>query len=46
MTVIVRKLPSKIVVLDALLRRVPLEKREYIENLLKRAEIGYLGELR
>lgn len=46
MTVIERKLPAKIVVLDALLRRVPLEKREYIENLLKRAEIGYLGELK
>lgn len=34
------------IVLDALLRRVTLEKRETIKNLLKRAEIGYIGELK
>ncbi|TSI11318.1 NERD domain-containing protein [Lysinibacillus sp. BW-2-10] len=38
-----RKLPSKILVLDALNRRAP---NETVSNLLKRAVIGYEGELK
>lgn len=43
MFLVERKLPSKIVVLDVLNRRAP---NELIARLLKRAEIGYKGELK
>ncbi|SOB93711.1 nuclease-like protein [Ureibacillus xyleni] len=45
MIVVERKIPSKIIVLEAIHRRAQ-EQREFIANHLKRAEIGYIGELK
>lgn len=48
MDVMNRKLPSKILVLDALKRRIDEthEKHQLVTSLLRRAEIGYRGELK
>lgn len=41
-------MPSKMVILEALLRRLPQEdpEYEYFQNLYKRVKLGYEGELR
>ncbi|WP_168193818.1 nuclease-related domain-containing protein [Lysinibacillus sp. SGAir0095] len=48
MLIIDRNLSSKIIVLDALKRRIDVNhpRYEYVTSLLRRAEIGYRGELK
>lgn len=48
MHIMERVIPSKIIVLEAMKRRVDVShsKHEYVASLLRRAEIGYRGELK